>query len=242
MATSEQTLCTTEAERILHRMRSFHRERVEAIHKDQSHVRLNDPSRLIVHVMPEEAMRASKSLSAADLKRASQSIRPLTERNGGYYESRFNADGFLLYNGRNAVRYYSQLYRNGVYEGVMTEAVFQHQDRAKVLRENWCEEAILGGMGGYLPFAKTLGLEPPFWMFAALAGCEGARIYVNRSWEELSPHAIDRSIVWLPELRTDAFDADPEKQLRPMCDVLWNAVGMERSFNFDDQGNRKPRQ
>ncbi len=241
MATGDQTLCMTEAERILHRMTSFHRERVEAIHKDQSHVRLNDPTRLIVHVVPEEAIRAPKSLSAADLKRASQSIRPLTERNGGYHESRFNADGFLLYNGRDAVRYYSQLYRNGVYEGVMAEAVFQHQDRPRILRENWCEEAILGGMGGYLSFAKTLGLEPPFWMFAALAGCEGARVYVNRSWEELSPHAIDRSIVWLPESKIEAFDTDSVTHLRPMLDVLWNAVGMERSFNYDEQGNRKPR-
>jgi hypothetical protein len=224
------------------RMRSFHRERVEAIHKDQSHLRLTDPTRLIVHLMPEEALRAPKSLSAADLKRAGQPIRPLGDRNGGgYTDSRFNADGFLLYNGRETVRYYSQLYRNGMYEGVMAEAVFQHQDRAKILRDEWCEEALLGAMGGYLPFAKAIGLEPPFWMFAALAGCEGARICLNRSWEQLSPCAIDRSIVQLPEAKIDTFDTDSVKHLRPMLDVLWNAAGVERSFNYDEQGNRKPR-
>jgi hypothetical protein len=176
------------------------------------------------------------------LKQASQTIRPLGERNGySYSESRFNADGFLLYDGREGVRSYSQLYRTGVYEGVMAEAVFNHRGGAKILRENWCEEALLTALGGYLPFAKALGLEPPFWMFAALAGCEGARVWLNRSWEELCQHAIDRSIVWLPETRIDAFDTAPEKHLHPMIEVLWNAAGLERSFNYDEQGNRKPR-
>jgi hypothetical protein len=231
----------TEAERLLYRMRSFHRERVEAIQQDQSHVRLTDPTRLIVHLMPEEAEGGPKPLAAADLKREAQSIRPLGERGGGYSDGQFNADGYLLYNGRDAVRYYSQLYRSGIYEGVMAEAVFQHQERAKILRENLCEEAILGAMSGYLPFAKALGLEPPFWMFAALIGCEGAKLWLNRAWEELSQHAIDRAVVFLPEAKIDSFDTDPMKHLRPMIDVLWNAVGLERSLNYDEQGNRTVR-
>ncbi len=99
---------------------------------------------------------------------------------------------------------------------------------------------MLGALGGYLPFAKTLALEPPFWMFAALVGCEEARIYVHRSWQELSQHAIDRSIVCLPETKIDSFDTDPASHLRPMIDVLWNAVGLEQSFNYDEHGNRKP--
>ena len=242
MATSDQTLCMTEAERILYRMRSFHRERVETIQKDQSHVRLNNSTRLIVHLMPEQAMQAPKSLSAADLKRAGQSIRPLGDMNGGgYKDSRFNADGFLVFSERDAaVRYYTQLYRSGVYEGVMADVVFENKQQPKTLREGLCEEAILGAMTGYLPFAKTLALEPPFWIFAALVGCEGANIRLNSTWPEFSPHTIDRAIVWLPETKIDAFDTDPVKHLRPMFDVLWNTAGMERSFNYDEQGNRKP--
>ncbi len=230
----------SEAELTVHRMRQFHKERVEAIHKDESQVRLNDPSRLVVHLIPEEAVRSPKSLAAAQLKGAAQSIRPLGERSSGYSEGRFNADGYLLYSGRDAVRYYSQLYRSGVYEGVMAEAVFQ-QERAKILRENWCEESLLGAMGGYLPFAKALGLEPPFWMFAALVGCEGARLWLNRAWEELSEYAVDRQVVFLPETKIDAFDTDPVMHLRQMIDVLWNSAGLERSFNYDEQGNRTPR-
>ena len=91
------------AEIILHRMRSFHRERVLAIQKDESHVRLADPSRLILHLIPEEAVHVPKTLAAADLKRASQSFRVLVD-SGPYGNERFNVDGFLLYDGKDAVR------------------------------------------------------------------------------------------------------------------------------------------
>jgi len=238
----DSTTGMREAELVLFRLRCLHRGRVEAIRKDESHVRLKDPTRLIVHLMPEAAVRAPKSFPAAQLKQASPSIRPLGDRNGySYGESRFNADGFLLFDGRESVRSYSQLYRNGMYEGVMAEAVFKHQERALILRENWCEEALIASLGGYLPFAKALGLEPPFWMFAVLIGCEGARITLDRYGFDLSNGPIDRSIVWLPETKIDAIDTDPAKHLREMIDVLWNAAGLERSFNYDEKGDRKPR-
>jgi hypothetical protein len=241
--TIDPTIGMTDSERNLFRLRSLHRERVEAIHKNECHVKLKDSTRLIVHLMPEGACLAPKSFTAAQLKQVSTSIRLLGERHGSSYSnSRFNADGLLLLDGYESIRSYSQLHRNGCYEGVMADAVFTDKGQTKILRENWCEEALLAALAGYLPFAKALGLEPPFWMFAALSGCEGARIWLNRSWQELAEHAIDRSIDWLPEKKLDAFDADPVQHLRPMIDVLWNTAGLERSFNYDDQGNRKPRQ
>ncbi len=243
MSDIEIILGLTETDRRLHRMKCFHRERVEAIQKDQSHVRLDDPARLVVHLIPEESLSGSKCLSASNLKRSAQSIRPLGIRNGGgYRDSRFNADGVLVYSGRDAFRAYSQLFRSGLYEGVMAGAVFQAKEEAKVFRESDCEEALLGALADYLPFAKALELQLPFWMFAALVGCEGARICLNRSWGDLSEYAIDRNTVWLPETKIDAFDIDPVKHLRPMLDVLWNAAGLERSFNYNEQGDRKPRQ
>ncbi len=239
MTTIEMTGGMTESERVLHRMKSIHNERVEAIQKDQSPMRLSDTTRLIFHLIPEEALKAPKSISASELKRAAQSIRPLTEGDGGYYDGRFNADGFLLYSGREAARCYSQLFRTGIYEGVMSEVLYQDQNQSRILGANWCEEALLRGLSGYLPFSETLGLVPPFWMFAVIAGCDGARILVNRAFQRLSAYAIDRNIVCLPETKIDTSDTNLAKQLRPMFDVLWNAAGFERSLNYDESGNRK---
>jgi hypothetical protein len=241
MTSIESTFGMSDSERLLLRLRTLHRDRVEAIKADKAIVPLSDPSRLVIHLIPEEAVSGTKDYSAAEVKRAAQGIRPLGARNGGYGECRFNADGVLLYSGREVVRCYSQLYRSGIYEGVMAEAVVQPKEQAKTLRENWCEDAMLGALVGYLSFAKTLGLQPPFWMFAAMVGCEGARICLNRSWGDFSQDAIDRSLVWLPQQRVDSFDVDGDKLLRPVFDVLWNSVGLEGSPSYDEQGNKTER-
>lgn len=237
MTSFELTIGMTESERVLFRLQTLHHDRVEAIQKDKAVVPLCDPGRLVVHLMPEQAVDATNDHSAAEVKRAAQNIRPLGAGNGRYSDSRYNADGVLFFSGRE----YSQLYRSGVYEGVMADAVFQQNEQAKTLRENWCEDAMLGALVGYLTFAKNLGLQPPFWMFAAMVGCEGARICLDRDWGDLSKGAIDRSLVWLPYLKVEAFEVDADKLLRPIFDVLWNSAGLERSFNYDELGNRRAR-
>jgi hypothetical protein len=45
----------------------------------------------------------------------------------------------------------------------------------------------------------------------------------------------------LPETKIETFDTDPVKHLHPMIDVLWNAAGVEKSLNYDAEGNHKPR-
>ena len=233
----------TEAEITLHRMRTFHRERIETIQKDESHVRLSDAYRLVLHLLPVDIAVAPKVFSAGDLKKASQTIPRFDDRNGyGYRTARPNVDGFLLSDGRDAVQCYAQLYRNGVLEGVMARAVYQNTKGGNLIfLQDLCEDAIIKALAGYLPFAKALALAPPFRMFVALLGCEGAKICIDRTFNDLSEHAIDRNLVWLPEIKIESFDIDPTKHLRPLCDILWNTVGFDKSFNFDEEGNRKVR-
>jgi len=214
---------------------------VETIREDKSHVRLEDPTRLIVHVVPEAAFLASKEFSAADLKRASQAIRPLGERNGnGYGYSRFNADGFLMYDGYKAVREYTQLYRNGMFEGVMAEAVFQHQERAKILRENWCEAALISALTGFPTIRQD--------------ACPGTSLLDVRSvsrvrrGEDLHQPFVGTTFRTghRPKPRLAARNKDRVGRERS-CEVVaprfvtfsGNAAGLERSFSYDEQGNRK---
>src|SRR5207248_387463 len=112
------------------------------------------------------------SLTAVELKQASQSILPLAQQAcyaPGFSYSRFNADGFLLHDMEGAARCYAQLYRNGSCESAMSEATFQYKTGEQlVLREYDCDDALIRALAGYLPFAKSLGFDPPFWMFGAL--------------------------------------------------------------------------
>jgi len=60
-------------------------------------------------------------------------------------------------------------------------------------------------------------------------------------FRDMSDHEIDRSPVFFPEVEIGALDAEPMKFLRPWCDILWQACGMERSFSFDKEGNWRER-
>ena len=233
-----------EAEVILHRMRSFHRGRVDAIQKNESHVRLSDSYRLILHVIPQEAVLESKSFAPLDLKTASQSFPRFDDGSGyGHRIARYNADGFLYCDSQDSAQRYAQFYRNGILEGVMARAAFKVPPKEAVFyREDACEETVIKAMAGYLSFAKTLKLTPPILMFAALSGCEGVRLCTDRSFYDVSEYAIDRNLIMLPEARVESLDIDAAKHLRPLCDALWNAVGFEKSVNFDEQGGWKRRQ
>lgn len=47
---------------------------------------------------------------------------------------------------------------------------------------------------------------------------------------------IDRDYLLLPEIVIDGFSADSATILCPMFDLVWNASGFDRSFNFDANG------
>ena len=60
-------------------------------------------------------------------------------------------------------------------------------------------------------------------------------------FKRLKGMEIDRSPAFLPEVEIPAVDADPVKLLRPWCDTLLQACGLEKSLNFDVQGNWRER-
>ena len=87
----------------------------------------------------------------------------------------------------------------------------------------------------------AIGLDVPIQMFSALVGCKGVRICTDMSFHDLADHGIDRSPVFFPKVEIGSLDKEPMKLLRPWCDTLWQACGMERSFSFDQEGRWRER-
>ncbi len=188
-------------------------------------------------------MRAgSYPLRRAKLKEHGGGITPLGGR-GGY--SRFNVDGLLNYDGNESIRAYLQLFRDGRLEAAMPEASYpldrQHKNSVHCLRDSICEQAVFNTVAGYLKFCKAIGLDVPIQLFSALVGCNGVRICTDTSFRDLSDRGIDRYPVFFPEVEIGSLDDEPMKLLRPWCDTLWQACGMERSFSFDQEGRWRER-
>lgn len=234
----------SEDEVLHHRMESFHRQRVEAVNGENSLLTVRGGGILVLHLIPQSCVFGRARFDGAKLKEHGNSVHAPGSR-GSYSYSRLNVDGVLNYEGRESVRAYSQLFRDGRLEAAMPEVSFplerQQKNGVHCLRDSTCEQAVFNTVGSYLRFCKGIGLEAPIWMFSALVGCKGVRICTDMSFHDMSEYAIDRSPVWFPAVEIASLDVEPMKLLRPWCDILWQACGMERSFSFDQEGKWRER-
>lgn len=232
----------SEDEMLFHRMEAFHRQRVEAVTGEDSPLSVRGGGILVLHLIPRSCAQGRARFDGAKLKEHGGGVPPLGGR-GGY--SRFNVDGLLNYDGNESIRAYSQLFRDGSLEAAMPEASYpldrQQKNSVHCLRDSICEQAVFNTVAGYLKFCKAIGLDVPIQMFTALVGCKGVRICTDTSFRDLSDHGIDRSPAFFPEVEIGSLDEAPVKLLRPWCDTLWQACGMERSFSFDSDGNWRER-
>jgi hypothetical protein len=107
------------------------------------------------------------------------------------------------------------------------------------------EPNILAESERYLKLLKEIGVSPPLIFFLSLTGVAGykmsnkMRLPVEYCRLEQTP--IRDSVLLFPEIVIDSFSQPIDRLLRPVFDRLWNAVGFERSPNYDDEGKWSPK-
>ena len=57
---------------------------------------------------------------------------------------------------------------------------------------------------------------------------------------DVSQGKFDRSVVIIPDVVVDDLNIESHKILKPIFDLVWNAAGIQGSWNFDAQGNWMP--
>lgn len=234
----EQLLGLPREEVIFQRMKDFHVQRVSAVENADVPLQQREGGILVLHLIPESSVFSRSLFDGSTLKEQGTRIRPLGDRGGN---TRFNVDGFLSFSGYQEVRAYSQLFRDGRLESVMSDVGYPVNPQAEkspyAIRCGLTERSAFEVVHDYLRFCKTIEFVPPVWLFSALVECEGFRMMTDRRFRDLSEKAVDRSPAILPVLKITDFDTAPQQILHPWCDFLWQASGLERSFNYDDEGN-----
>lgn len=227
----------------LHRMSCFHRASVESVVNGSSLLTKSVNGVLVIHLIPQNSVMDQIRFEASQLKMYGNQI-PLI---GGYTaQSRFNVDGYLNQSSRaDNVRAYTQVFRDGRLEAVGTNISYpvyeQNENSPLALRDGLLEHQVFEIIKCYLSFCNSLNIEQPIWMYSALIDCEGTRICTDRAFRDLSDCSIDRSPAFLPEIKLSVSDCNSIKGIQPWCDYLWQSVGFERSFSFDNNGNWRER-
>ena len=99
------------------------------------------------------------------------------------------------------------------------------------------EKEIMNCLADYIEFAREFAIEPPYFLFLSFVGVRGYTLAVDRGmlWPR-SVRTLQEDMIILPEVVVSDRDEQPHQLLKPVFDMVWNAFGFIRSFNYDDQG------
>lgn len=96
---------------------------------------------------------------------------------------------------------------------------------------------LIQSLGEILNLEKELGINMPIVIFLTILGIRDYEMAVDRMRFLDTYYKIDRDVLILPEALIESYDVEPKNILRPMFDLVWNACGFKRSYNFDEAGN-----
>lgn len=234
--TSELKIAFTLSQTLTEQIIKFKTERIAQLFTGNLPLPFYDGGKIVLHLIPLESFAPNYSIDLNPIVSNPSKLRPIYSSG---WSHRINLEGVLSYSGGRNDKSHScvQLYRNGIIEGV--EGLILHSGREKkIIPSLTYELELLKSLAGYLNLLKELGVNMPIVIFLTLIGAKDWEMGVDRMkfWGD-EYYKIDRDILQLPETIIESYDTEPKEILRPVFDLIWNACGYQRSYNFDEAGN-----
>lgn len=236
MSVSELRSAFIFASEVEERIRRFRTERLTVIEENEGPLAIDKSNpTLVLHLVPQAAFSDRIHI---DIENQETGIRPLGESS---WNKMYSLNGLVSYSGPEerfeTVRAFSTLFRDGPAEAVARIHAGEFQGRP-TLNLGGVEEDVIKGAENILSRYAQLSISPPFYVMLSLFGVRDLCAPVDRwrHYELAYPHRADKVI--LPELTIDDANskASASAILRPIFDLMWNAFGVRRSPNYDDDG------
>jgi hypothetical protein len=226
-----------DAPHLLERIRAFQTDRLVKIAAGDTPIPLRQVGKVVLHVMPLPAFADGRMLDIVSvLANGTHLPLPLDEV-GFAYRGAVNLDGYLNYTaGHEGARLaYAQFFRNGAIEGV-GELRSDDGVKSRFIGADFTN-LVVSRVRQYLDVLKAYDMGLPIYIFLSLCGAD--RVVYRHApeamgWIETQP--MGRAIVPLPEIHLDSFVVDVPAVLRPVFNVLWNAVGLGQCDMYDGSG------
>lgn len=230
-------------------IRNFRTDRLGQIVAGDEPIPLAPNPKIVAHLIPFNAFTSQQVLELNSTD-GTGLFRPIFQSSGGM-GTRWNIDGLLTYDYEETegrVLCYSQLFRNGIFEGVDAHTLRRRKDEDgdPYLYANWLESNINTGLANPLEVLRRIGVQPPI---AVLVSVVGAQNYAVRSGDAIQDahgwKRIDRDMLNMPDVVVDSFEIDFRNDLprvlRPIVDAFWQSGGWWQSPQYDAEGNWSPK-
>ncbi|MCG3220757.1 MAG: hypothetical protein H7641_05195 [Candidatus Heimdallarchaeota archaeon] len=217
--------------------RLFINERVREIANNRTPVKIFDTAKIILHILPESSINSDHKYDIEIVTRNPARLEPIKSIG---VESSHTYDGFVTYTSdlTGLARTYVHLYKNGRIEAVECSLLKPIVDRKEIPSIDF-EKEIIEVIPKYVQVLQLLNIKPPFFMFLSLAGVKDYTMKLNKEILGATPTPIEEDEIKTEEIYVKEywwFD-DAPRLFKPAFDEIWNACGLFKSFNFDEDGN-----
>lgn len=221
------------------RVRDFRTERLGKLLAGQGPERLVEGALLVLHLVPSQA---ALGLMAVDpVPYMNRQVLPVLGARGA--SPRLNIDGALSVRnvGAHGTHGYSQFFRNGFFETVAVEAWGGQEQRASLGSRHY-EENVIAIVDAFRRELERLGYLTEMTAMLSVLGADRTELGIDqRRFQLHGDHMgrFDRPQLVIPDVLL-ASDMASEEALRPLFDQVWQAAGLLRSFNYNEQGEWAP--
>lgn len=225
---------------IAERIKIFSRKRVYEMWRDanQSIATFQTPY-IGIHIIPLSAFNSSYGINADQLLAIKEGSSPklsLQPLNSYSWSKRINLNGVMAYTKQRQetkIISYTQLYRNGIVESFDTK-ILSERNESKILPMYPLEKKLIKFTGENINLLTELGFQSPFYIFLSLVNIQDFTVAVPEGFFASDAEPITVNEVLLPEMIIDNLQEKLEQKFRPIFDMIWNAAGINRSLNFDE--------
>lgn len=215
------------------RVRDFRAARIGLILSGETPVPIVPGPMLVFHLVPTDAI--VDPLSIDPLPYATDRRLPVMDDFKS--KARLNIDGAIsAYPNDGHAHQYSQLFRDGYFEAV--EVLGGPHDEKGRLPGRAFERTLMRVLFELRQEWAHLGIGKEAIALLSLLRADSLEIGFERFRYDLSADQgrFDRPTILIPDVLLRADDGPPAA-LRPVFDMVWQAAGLPKSFNYDAAGN-----
>lgn len=221
------------------RIRNFRVERIGNIVARETPVLLEENPKIVLHIVPIGAFDPAKKYDLSLIAQNPTSIRPMGVSS---WSHRYNFDGFLTFGHSSQTAgspSYFQIFHNGSIESVNSR-LLRSRGNNRIIPSLSYERDLIEVLRSSISTQRELNIEPPLFVMLSLLEVSGYTMAIDTtrySIDEDEIQPIDRDVLMVPEVLIEHFDCSAADVLKPAFDAVWNAAGLPRSMNYDDDGN-----
>ncbi|MCG3217311.1 MAG: hypothetical protein KAS63_11320 [Candidatus Heimdallarchaeota archaeon] len=215
----------------------FVNERLKELANNRTPIKFLNSAKIVLHIIPDSSMLADQDYDIEIITRNPNKMEPIKAIG---VESSHNYDGFLTYTTdiSGMARSYVQLYKKGIMEAVEGSMLKPIVSRLEIPSIAY-EEEIMRSLPIYIQVLRKLEINPPLSLFLSFVKIKGYTMKLKNSILGATPTAIEEDELKLSEIFIeDHSQLDTISiTLKPWFDEVWNACGMFKSFNYDEENN-----